>query len=84
MSRFDYEVSKKIAAEDFPFYALLMATMRQADTLNLSKLKAAFPQTWEEMQARYNAPGGVLAGEEVVLSRVCMLPDCGCWGEAHD
>jgi len=47
-----------------PFYALLMAAMREADSMNIKKLKAAFPDTWTELKARYNAPGGRLEGEE--------------------
>jgi hypothetical protein len=63
MSRFDYEVSKVITQHDYPFYALLMAAMRQADTGNMALLEQAFPETATELRARYNAPGGVLAGE---------------------
>jgi hypothetical protein len=37
--------------------------MRKADTTNAAKLRAAFPDVWNEFQARYNAPGGVLADE---------------------
>jgi hypothetical protein len=63
MSRYDYKASQKIAAEDHPFYALIMAAMRQADTDNLAKLVAAFPGVADELQTRYNAPGGYLPGE---------------------
>ncbi len=59
MSRYEYEVSKVIAGHDHPFYALIMAAMRQADTGNLVALKRGFPRTYEELRARYNAPGGV-------------------------
>jgi len=60
MSRYDYEASKAIAAWGAPFYAVIMAAMRQADTDNLRRLKAIFPDTWAELQARYDAPGGLL------------------------
>lgn len=63
MSLYDYERSRAIAANDEPFYALVMAAMRQADTINLSKLQTAFPEVWMELSARYNAPGGLLAGD---------------------
>ncbi len=63
MSHFDYEVSKRVNCEDFPFYALIMAAMRQADTTNLARLKQVFPDVWEELSRRYNAPGGLLGGE---------------------
>jgi hypothetical protein len=60
MSRHDYEMSKHISAQDYPFYALVMATMRQADTDNSLILQLAFPDVWSELQDRYNAPGGIL------------------------
>ncbi len=63
MSRYDYEVSKAIMADDPPFYAVIMAAMRGADTRNAALLQEAFPDVWYELQARYNAPGGMLAGE---------------------
>ncbi len=63
MSFFDYDVSKKIAAQDFPFYALIMAAMRQADTRNLEALTREFPFVAAELRKRYNAPGGYLEGD---------------------
>lgn len=65
MSRFDYEASKKISMEDYPFYALIMAAMRQADSTNLSRLRSAFPAVWDELQARYHAPGGIIESDAV-------------------
>ena len=64
MSLYDYETSKRLTALDAPFYALVMALMRQADSLNAMKLRMAWPEVWEELQARYNAPGGVIEGEQ--------------------
>lgn len=63
MSLYDYEMSKQPALMDAPFYALIMAAMRQADTANQALLRRAWPSEWEELQARYNAPGGLLLGE---------------------
>lgn len=63
MSHYDYAISKELAAADPPFYALIMAAMRGADTPNSRKLREAWPETWAELQARYNAPGGYLEGE---------------------
>ena len=63
MSRYDYEVARRLDAEDLPFYALIQAAMRKADTENIVKIRAAFPRTYDELQARYNAPGGLLPGE---------------------
>ena len=60
MSLYDYKVSQELDKADTPFYALIMAAMRRADTDNLSRFKALFPQTFEELKKRYNAPGGQL------------------------
>jgi hypothetical protein len=60
MSRHEYEVSRHIASHDLPFYALIMAAMRQADSNNIQLLSAAFPEVYEELDARYNAPNGYL------------------------
>lgn len=66
MSHYDYECSKQILLQvDPPFYALIMAAMRSADTHNSALLFAAFPAVWDELQQRYNAPGGLLPGEVV-------------------
>lgn len=64
MSKYNYEMSKEIAAHDYPFYALIMAAMRQADTDNLELLKASWPGVYDELLRRYNAPDGVLPEEE--------------------
>lgn len=63
MSRYDYQESLKVASRGYQFKALVMAAMRQADTGNSTRLEAAFPEIWEELHARYNAPGGYLEGE---------------------
>ena len=63
MSWHDYQVSKKIAAECHPFEALIMTAMRQADTANAAKIRAAWPGVAAELQARYDAPGGLLPDE---------------------
>ena len=63
MSLYDYRRAREIAAEDYPFYALIMAAMRQADTDNAEKLKAAWPEVYAELEQRYWAPGGLLPDE---------------------
>lgn len=63
MSRYDYRESARIAAADLPFYALVMAAYRQADTKNAAKIRTAWPDVVEELEARYHAPGGYLPGE---------------------
>lgn len=64
MSLYDYRESQIIYATDVPFYSLIMAAMRQADSINLSKLKQAFPDVYEELKERYNAPAGVIASDK--------------------
>ena len=69
MSRYDYEVSQDLAEHGHPFYALIMAAMRQADIDNSARLRAAFPDGWAELQQRYNAPGGQLPSERCTCTR---------------
>ena len=64
MSYYDYQASQKISMEDYPFYSLIMAAIRQADSENLEKLKGAFPSVYEEFLQRYNAPLGLLENEK--------------------
>jgi len=47
-----------------PFYSLLQAAMRCADGSNAALLKAHWPDVYADLQARYNAPGGVLDTDE--------------------
>ena len=63
MSWFDYQTSKKIALDDPPFNALIMAAMNKADTNNVILLTNAFPEVWTELSQRYGAPNGVLRGD---------------------
>jgi hypothetical protein len=59
----DYEESISIAARDPSFKAIIMAAMRKADTQNIEKLARAFPDIYDELHARYNAPGGILSSD---------------------
>lgn len=63
MSFHEYTVSRELAAIDPPFYALIMAAMRKADTVNAAMLRVAFPEVWDEFHDRYHAPGGLLPSE---------------------
>jgi len=65
MSYYEYRVSQRLELEGYSFYTIIMAAMRQADTDNLELLKEAFPGMWQELQDRYNLPGGVYPGEPV-------------------
>jgi hypothetical protein len=62
MSLYDYQKSKEIALEYYPFNALIMAAMRQADTNNMALLNLVYPQIYQEFIERYNAPGGMIEG----------------------
>lgn len=64
MSLHEYLCSQAIHEGDPPFYALLFALMRAADSGNAAKLRALFPDEWEELQARYDAPGGLLPTDQ--------------------
>lgn len=75
MSYYDYQASKVIDAEDYPFYALVMAAMRKADSDNARALCHAFPSTWSELQDRYAAPGGFLPGEAVPTTGGSAAPE---------
>jgi len=89
MSLHEYRESISISAEDPPFYALLMAAIRKADTTNTAKIKYAWPELWDEMQARYNAPGGILRedcgpdGCYVEASGECVSPYTCAHGEGR-
>lgn len=63
MSLYDYTISRRLVADDPPFYALIMAAMRKADTDNARLLRAAWPAVWDEMQHRYWSAGALLPGE---------------------
>lgn len=64
MSLYDYRVSQKLDVDNsVSFYSLIMAAMRRADTDNEQKLRSVFPEVWEELERRYNAPGGSLTGD---------------------
>lgn len=68
MSHLDYKLSLAIGAgkldyPDPPFYAMIMAAMRKADSRNLVLLAEAFPGTYEEMRRRMRANDGLLDQE---------------------
>lgn len=63
ISYYDYGLSKRIASQDYPFYALLAALIRQADSDNLKRLESVFPEEVEEFRQRYNNAGGLLNAE---------------------
>jgi hypothetical protein len=64
----DYQDAKRLETWSYDihagFYAIIQCAMRRADTDNLDKLKDSFPEEWEDLHARYGAPGGKLKGDE--------------------
>lgn len=66
---FAYKASIELGRGDPSFYGLVMAAMRRADTTNTAILRAAFPAVWDDLQARYLAPGGVLDSDPEPLRR---------------
>ena len=60
-----YHASLDIYRARHPFYAIIMAAMRDADTLNLASLKRCWPDVWEALQELYNTPMGEIPGGEV-------------------
>ena len=79
MSYYEYKVGQQIESERYPFYALIQAAMRQADTNNLFKLKTQWPRVWGEFKDRYNAPGGKLPSEDVLPHPNYECSDDTCW-----
>ena len=65
VSYHEYLAAKELLRFDPPFYALLMAAMHGCDSSNEAKLRAMWPELWDEVFARYHAPGGVLEGETI-------------------
>ncbi len=66
MSLYDYHYSEKLSRQDPPMDALLMAAIRKADSTNLARIEAGFPELVAEMKARYNAPLGVIPEDGAV------------------
>jgi len=68
-----YQTGARLARADVDFYALVIAAMMRADTVNAAKLRAAFPELWGETQARYDAPGGLLPSETMTEGMTAWL-----------
>lgn len=66
---FAYDQSRELSRRDPSFYALIMAAMRKADTTNADILARAYPGVWDDLQARHDAPGGVLDTDSDGLKR---------------
>lgn len=55
-----YHCAVKLNAQDHPFHALVAAAMMRADTKNEALLRWAFPEVWDTLRVRHNAPLGVV------------------------
>jgi hypothetical protein len=62
MSQHTY-ANGRIISRMYGFQDALEAAMRLADPDSLAKLKAGWPEVWDELNRRYNAPEGLLPGE---------------------
>lgn len=67
MSYYDYhkgiELESFCEDHDIPFAAMIQVAMRRSGSDELDKLRVSFPEIWEDLRTRYNAPGGMLPGE---------------------
>lgn len=79
MSLYDFHRSQALERADEPFEALIMAAMRRADSENLERLRAAFPEIHAEVTARYNLPQGLLPGETNPATGDSLIPAGGEW-----
>ena len=66
MSYYEYEIGRKVYMMELPFNGIIQAAMRRAadeSDENLERLKGCFPEVWDDLQKRYNAPGGKLEND---------------------
>lgn len=74
MSLHDYLAGQAIEGHRFPFYALIQAALRQADSDNLTKLRRAFPEVYDDLRERYHAPGGALPEDGLASDQIeCLI-----------
>lgn len=62
---FTYKCGSELYVLDYPFYALILAAMRQADDDNRDRLSFVYPDIYTSLVERIKAPGGVLPDERV-------------------
>jgi len=68
----DYLESKQLSANDPSFASLVFALIRKADPDNLVKILQTWPELYDEMIQRYNAPGGAITASEKDYIVKCM------------
>lgn len=59
----EYRIGMEISGNDYPFYALIQAAMRQAEPKNLEMLRGCWPEVWDDLFVRYHTAGGVLESD---------------------
>lgn len=59
----EWNEAMALRKDDPSFYALIGAAMMKADTFNVMALDLAFPGFRDQVQARYDAPMGVLPSD---------------------
>jgi hypothetical protein len=64
MSLHEYLYSRTLDKYDPPFYALLFAMMRKADSENVRLIRRDWPEKYEEFKARYHSGGGIIPEDE--------------------
>lgn len=75
MSKYTYDIGRRLTREDPPFEAIIQAAMRKADGPNLATLQNAFPHIYREYRERYQAPGGFLPGDFEVSEQIVVYPE---------
>jgi hypothetical protein len=74
----EYLEGKRLVSKGVSFRAALTAAILTADPLELSLLKEAFPDTYQELLARHNRARGLLANEEMAYAgTIDFLPGDG-------
>lgn len=66
MTYHDYVVGKWLYERHPSLNGIIQAAMRKAadeSDDNLEKLKGCFPEVWDDLYKRYNAPGGKLEND---------------------
>ena len=76
LTKREYDLSIELAARRYPFYALLAAAVRKADTQNMALLSRAFPGVVRSLTVWMNT-GGAWAGPGPDPGRSADRPEGG-------
>jgi hypothetical protein len=64
MSLHDFQAAKLLSKYNFPFNALIMDALRQANHKQKELLSEIFPLLADELKQRYAVKNGILPGEK--------------------